>query len=140
MVTVSSEKTKLSCYLRGIDPILHPYVILEGLIKEKADMRDRQRDPAADSRVMMDRQIHQPAADPLLSRPANTNVDPVIPRSTTTGNVDLYPSIKGQDHQELFHDPANYQPSLAHLSALSQHQQVPNTSQTIHTLPTANYP
>ena len=70
-------------------------------------MRDRQRDqPAADSRVMMDRQIHQPAADPLLPRPANTNVDPVIPRSATTSDVDLYPSIKGQCHQELFQDPA----------------------------------
>ena len=43
-------------------------------------------------------------------------------------------------HQELFQDPANHQPSLAHLSTFSQHQQVPNTSQTIHTLPTANYP
>ena len=104
-------------------------------------MRGIQRyQPAADSRVMTDRQIHQPAADTLLPRPANTNVDPVIPRSTTTSNVDLYPSIKGQGHQELFQDPANHQPSLAHLSTLSQHQHVPNTSHTIHTLPTANYP
>ena len=86
------------------------------------EMRDRQSDrPAADSRVMMDRQIHQPAADTLLPRPANTNVDPVIPHSATTSNVDLYPSIKGQGDQELFQDPANYQPSLAHLSTLSQH-------------------
>ena len=97
-------------------------------------MRDIQRDqPAADSRVMTDRQIHQPTADTLLPRPANTNVDPVIPRSATTSNVDLYPSIKGQGHHELFQDPANHQPSLAHLSTLSQHQQVPNTSHTIHT-------
>ena len=104
-------------------------------------MRDIQRDqPAADSRVMTDRQIHQPAADTLLPRPANTNVDPVITRSATTSKVDLDPSIKGQGHQELFQDPANHQPSLAHLSTLSQHQQVPNTSHTIHTLPTANYP
>ena len=81
------------------------------------EMRDRQRDqPPADSRVMMDRQIHQPDADPLLPRPANTNVDPFIPRAATTSNVDLYPSIKGQGHQELFQDPANHQPSLAHLS------------------------
>ena len=29
---------------------------------------------------------------------------------------------------------------MTHLSTLSQHQQVPNTSQTIHILPTANYP
>ena len=104
-------------------------------------MRDIQRDqPAADSRVMMDRQIHQPAANTLLPRPANTNVDPVIHRSATTINVDLSPCIKGQGHQELFQDPANHQPSLAHLSTLSQHQPVPNTSHTIHTLPTANYP
>ena len=49
---------------------------------QKREMRDRQRDqPAADSRVTMDRQIHQPAADTLLPRPANTNVDPVIPGS-----------------------------------------------------------
>ena len=88
---------------------------------------------------MMDRQIHQHAADPLLPRLANTNVDPVIPRSATTSNVDLYPSIKGQGHQKLFQDPSNHQPSLAHLSPISQHQ-IPNTSQTIHTLPTANYP
>ena len=60
------------------------------------EMRDRQRDqPAADSRVTMDRQIHQPAAYPLLQRPAYSNVDPVIPRSTTTSSVDLYPSTKG---------------------------------------------
>ena len=52
---------------------------------------------------------------------ANTNVDPAIPRSATMGNVDLYTSIKGQGHQELFPDPANHQPSLAHLSTLSQH-------------------
>ena len=91
------------------------------------EMRDRQRDqPAADSRVMMDRQIHQPAADTLLPRPANTNVDQVIPRSATTSNVDLYPSIKSQDHRELFQDPANHQPSQAHLSTFSQHQPVPN--------------
>ena len=84
------------------------------------EMRDIQRDqPAADSRVMTDRQIHQPTADTLLPRPANTNVDPVIPRSETTSNVDLYPSIKGQGHRELFQDPANHQPSLAHLSTLS---------------------
>ena len=89
---------------------------------QKREMRDRQRDqPAADSRVTMDRQIHQPAADTLLPRPANTNVDPVIPRSATTRNDDLYPSIKGQGHRELFQDPANHQPSLAHLSTLSQH-------------------
>ena len=101
-------------------------------------MRDRPRDqPEADSRVMMDRQIHQPAACPLFPRPVSTNVDPVIPRSAKTSNVDLYPSIKGQGHQELFQNPANHQPSLAHLS---QHQQVPNTSQTIHTLFTANHP
>ena len=67
---------------------------------------------------MMDRQIHQPAEDPLLPRPANTNVDPVTPRSATTSNVDLYPSIKGQGHQKLFQDPANHQLSLAHLSTL----------------------
>ena len=104
-------------------------------------MRDRQRDqPSAYLRVMMDRQIHQPAADPLLPRPANTNVDPVIPRLATTSNVDLYPSIKGQGHQELFQDPDNHQPSLAHFPTLSQHQQVPNTYKTIHTLPTTNYP
>ena len=90
--------------------------------RNQREMRDRQRDqPAADSRVMMDRQIHQPAADTLFPRPANTNVDPVIPRSATTRNGDLYPSIKGQGHQELFQDPANHQPSLAHLSTLSQH-------------------
>ena len=86
--------------------------------KQTREMRDGQRDqPAADSRVMMDRQIHQPAADTLLPRPANTNVDPLIPRSATTSNVDLY--IKGQGHQELFQDPANHQPSLAQLSILS---------------------
>ena len=69
---------------------------------QRREMRDRQRDqPTADSRVMMDRQIHQPAADTLLPRPANTNVDPVIPRSATTRNGDLYPSIKGQGYQEL---------------------------------------
>ena len=67
-------------------------------------------------------------------------MDQVIPHSATTSNVDLYPSIKGQGHQELFQDPANHQPSLAHLSTLSLHQQVPYTSHTIHTLPTANYP
>ena len=89
---------------------------------QRREMTDRQRDqPAADSRVMMDRQIHQPAADTLLPRPANTNVDPVIHRSATTRNGDLYPSIKGQGHQELFQDLANHQPSLAHLSTLSQH-------------------
>ena len=36
----------------------------------------------------------------------NTNVNPVIPRSATTNNVDLYPSTKGRCHQELFQDPA----------------------------------
>ena len=81
------------------------------------EMRDRQRDqPAADSRLMMERQIQQPAANTLLPRPANTNVDPVNPRSATTSNVELYPSIKGQGHQELFQDPSNPQPSLAYLS------------------------
>ena len=89
---------------------------------------------------MRDIQIHQPAAGSLLPRPANTNVDPVIPRSATTNNIDLYPSIMGQGHQELFQDPANHLPSLAHSSTLSQHQQVLNTSQTINTLPTAYYP
>ena len=48
--------------------------------------------------------------------------------------------IEGQGHQELFRDPANHQPSLAHLLTLSQHQQVPNTSQMIQALPTASYP
>ena len=105
------------------------------------EMRDRQRDqPAADSRVMMDRQIQQPSAISLLPRPANTNVDPVIRRSATTNNVVLYPSIKGQGHQVLSQDPTNHHPLLAHLSTLSQHQQVSNTSQTINTLPTAYYP
>ena len=83
-------------------------------------MRDRQRDqPAADSRMMMDRQIHQPAADTLLpttntvaTTNTNTNVDPVIPHSATTSNADLYPSIKGHGHQELFQDPGNHHPSL----------------------------
>ena len=87
----------------------------------------------------MDRQMHHPAVDPLLPRPANTNVHPIIHRSATTSNVDLYPSNKGQGHQELFQDPGKHQPSLAHLSTLSPHQQVPHTSQTIHTLPIANY-
>ena len=76
------------------------------------DIHCKRDQPVADSRVMMDRQIHQPAANTLLPRPANTNVDPVILRSATTSNVDLYPSIKGQGHQELFQDPANHQPSL----------------------------
>ena len=67
-------------------------------------------------------------------------MDRVIPCSATTSNVDMYPSIKGQCHQELFQDSANHQPSVAHLSTLSQHPQVPNTSKTIHTVPTANYP
>ena len=89
MVTVSSEKTQLSCHLRGIVPILHPYVIMEGLIKEKAESRNQTRE-------MRDKQRDQHAADPLLPRPAYTNVEPVISRSTTTSNVDLYPSIKGQ--------------------------------------------
>ena len=122
-------------------PTRHPGRSNQGESRNQTrEMRDRQRDqPAANSRVMMGGQIHQPAADTLLPRPANTIVDPVFPRSATTSNVDLYPYIKGQGHQELFQDPANHQPSLAHLATLSQHQQVPNTSQTIHTLPTANY-
>ena len=102
--------------------------------------RSNQGENRNQTREMRDRQRDQPAVDTLLPRPANTNMDPVIPCSATTSNVDLYPSIKGQGHQELFQDPANHQPSLAILSQLSQHQQVPNTSQTIHTLPTANYP
>ena len=62
-------------------------------------MGDRQRDQhAADSRMMIDRQIYQHAADPLLPRPANTNVDPVNPCSATTSSVDLYPYIKCQGH------------------------------------------
>ena len=57
-----------------------------------------------------------------------------------TSNVDLYPSIKDKGNHELFQDPAKQHPALAQLSTLSQHQQVPNTSHTIHILPTANYP
>ena len=109
-------------YRLNSTPIRHHGMSNQEESRNQREMRDRQRDkPAADSRVMMHRQIHQPAADTLLPRPTNTNVDPVIPRSATTRNIDLYPSIKGQGHQELFQDPANHQPSLAHLSTLSQH-------------------
>ena len=66
-------------YRSNSTPIRHHGRYNQGESRNQTrEMRDRQRDqPAADSRVMIDRQIHQPAADTLLSRPANTNVDPV---------------------------------------------------------------
>ena len=64
--------------------------------------RSNQGESRNQTREMRDRQRDQPAADPLLPRPSNTNVDTVIPRSTTTSNVDLYPSIKGQGYHKLF--------------------------------------
>ena len=87
-------------YRSNSTPIRHHRRSNQGESITTREMGDRQRDqPAADSRVMVDIQIYQLAADSPLPRPGNANVDPVISRSATTNNVDLYPSIKGQGHQ-----------------------------------------
>ena len=102
------------------------------------EMRVRQRDqPATASMVMMDRQIYQHAADPLLPHKQLilmwTQLFVAQQQRTMSINIYLLRINVIRNHFRV-------QPITSQHWHIYQHPHVPYTSQTIHPLPTAYYP